>query len=277
MAYEFSLAQLTVLHCPPPDMVKLAAECGYEYASLRPQYMGLPGEPNYELSKNPQMLRDTKRSMADTGVKIHDVELFRILPDKDMRDYEPALAAGAELGAKNALSSIWTDDIPYAKEQFGILAEIAGKYDMTVNLEFVTWAGVWNLQGVIDVLKSQTARNVAALIDTLHFSRSRVSLSELDELPDEWVRFIHICDGPAEIPGRADKEALIHTGRDARLYVGEGGIDIAAILNRLPERVCSVELPNLERVKELGYQEHARRCLVTAKKYFAEKGVAGRL
>jgi sugar phosphate isomerase/epimerase len=61
---------------------------------------------------------------------------------------------------------------------------------------------------------------------------------------------------------------LIHTGRDERLYVGEGGIDIAAILNRLPEMVYSIELPHIERAKELGYAEHARRCLETSKNYF---------
>jgi hypothetical protein len=31
----------------------------------------------------------------------------------------------------------------------------------------------------------------------------------------------------------------------------------------------SIELPHLERVKELGYAEHAWRCLKTAKEYLA--------
>jgi hypothetical protein len=40
-------------------------------------------------------------------------------------------------------------------------------------------------------------------------------------------------------------------------------------LNRLPEMPCSIELPHLARVKELGYAEHAWRCLESARKYFA--------
>ena len=72
---------------------------------------------------------------------------------------------------------------------------------------------------------------------------------------------------PKEIP--PTNEGLIHTGREERLYPGEGGIDIASILNRLPEVPYSLEIPNLVRVKELGFAEHAWRCLETAKKYFS--------
>ncbi|MDF2930356.1 MAG: Xylose isomerase protein barrel [Anaerospora sp.] len=86
-------------------------------------------------------------------------------------------------------------------------------------------------------------------------------------MPREWFHFAHLCDGPAEIPDT--KEALIHTGRDERLYAGEGGIDIAAILKRLPAIPYSIELPHLARVKELGYAEHAWRCLQSAKNYLA--------
>lgn len=89
----------------------------------------------------------------------------------------------------------------------------------------------------------------------------------MDAIPREWFHFAHLCDGPEEIP--ATREGLIHTARNARLYAGEGAIDIAGILNRIPEIPYSIELPNLARVKELGYAEHARRCLQTAKDYLA--------
>ncbi len=276
MGYEFSLAQLSVLHCAPPDMVRLAGKCGYEYASLRPVYMGLPGEPNYELAKQPVMMRETKQAMADTGVRIHDVELFRILKDKDVRDYEGALAAGAELGAKSALSSIWTDDLAYAAEQFGVLAELAGRYGLNVDLEYVTWAGVKNLEQALNILRVQSADNIGVLVDTLHTSRSRVTLDELAAIPDRYIHFLHLCDGPGEPPAMDDKDALIHTAREARLYIGEGGIDIAGMMNRLPVRVCSIELPNDARVAEYGYEEHARRCLISAKEYIARNEITGR-
>ncbi len=266
MTKEFSLAHLTVLGCAPPEMAYIAAITGYDYISIRPIYMGLPGEPNYDLAANRDMLKQTKRALSDTGIKVHDIELARIYDGVDLHNYIPAFEVAAELGAKSILSSIWTPNKEYYIEKFAELCDIAKQFNLNVELEFVTWADVNNLEKAIEVLKMVNRENTGIMIDTLHFHRSRVELEELDSIPRNWFHFAHICDGPAEIP--TTKEGLIHTGRDARLYIGEGSIDIASIVNRLPEMVYSIELPHIERAKELGYAEHARRCLQSAKDYF---------
>ena len=67
MAQEFSLAHLTVLGCAPPEMTYIAARAGYDYVSIRPIYMGLPGEPNYALAENREMLKQTKTALAPAG------------------------------------------------------------------------------------------------------------------------------------------------------------------------------------------------------------------
>lgn len=265
MKTEFSLAHLTVLGCAPPEMTYIAAMAGYDYISIRPIYMGLKNEPNYDLANNKQMLKQTKNALKLTGIKVHDIELARVVDGVDVSQYEPAFEVSAELGAKSVLSSIWTPDKEFYMEQFAKLADLAKKYGLNVDLEFVTWANVSDLKSAVEVLKTVNRDNTGIMIDTLHFHRSKVNLEELDDIPREWFHFAHICDGPAEIP--TDKEGLIHTGRDARLYVGEGAIDIASILQRCPHMVYSIELPNVERVKEFGYAEHARRCLQTAKNY----------
>lgn len=272
MKTEFSLAHLTVLGCAPPEMIYTASLCGYDYVSIRPILMHLPGEPNYDLARNKEMMKQTKNAMKQTGIRIHDIELARILDDVDVKEYLPAIEAGAELGAKSLLSSIWTDDKNMYKEKFHELCEIAEPYGLNVDLEFVTWAGVKDLKQTVEVLESTNAKNKGIMIDTLHFHRSRVQLEELDNLPKEWFHFAHICDGPGEIP--TTKEGLIFTGRDERYYCGEGEIDIAGIVKHIPgEVVYSIELPHIKRVKELGYTEHARRCLVTAKDYFKKHNI----
>jgi hypothetical protein len=58
--------------------------------------------------------------------------------------------------------------------------------------------------------------------------------------------------------------------REGRLYAGDGQIDIAGVLRRLPPVPISIELPNSAMVKELGHEGHARRCLEKAKRYVAE-------
>ncbi|SNS80746.1 Sugar phosphate isomerase/epimerase [Anaerovirgula multivorans] len=265
MNIQFSLAHLTVLGCPPPEMTYIAAMAGYDYVSIRPIYMGLPGEPNYDLAVNKQMMKQTKRALADTGVKLLDIELARVYDDLDPKRYLPAMEVAAELGGKHVLSSIWTSDRNFYIEKFGEICDLAKQFDLTVDLEFVPIAEVFDLAGTVDVLRTVNRENAGIMIDTHHFQRSRDKVEDLRALPQEWFHFAHLCDAPGEIPNERDEMTRIL--REARSYVGEGGIDVASIINQMPNIPYSIELPNLERVKEFGYAEHARRCLQTAKDY----------
>ena len=270
MDRKYSLAHLTVLKWTIPEMIYNAKLIGYDYVGIRNIPMGVTGEAEDGLSIRNGRYKLTKKALDDTGMKIHDVELTMIRDDKDVSSYEPALEIAAELGATDVISSIWTPNKAYYIEQFAKLCDLAKQYDLFVNLEFVTWAEVKNLDEAKEVISTVGKENAGYLIDTLHFHRSRVQLSELKDIPKKQLRMAHICDGPGEIP--SDKESLIFTGRDARLYLGEGAINVDEIIGQLPnDIVLSIELPNIQRVKEYGYTEHARRCLETAKEYFARR------
>lgn len=267
MALQYSLAHLTVLGCPPPEMTYIAARAGYDYISPRLIYMGLPGEPNYALADNPEMLRQTKRALADTGLKVHDIELARVHDDVRPTKYLPAMEVAAELGATAVLSSIWTPNRDDALEKFGQICDLARQFGLTVDLEFVPIASVNTLAAAVDVLRTVNRPNAGLMIDVHHFHRAQDNPADLDELPREWFHFAHLCDAQAAIP--EDRAEMIRILREERLYVGEGGIPIADILNRLPAMVYSIELPHLARAKEFGYAEHATRCLESAKQYAA--------
>lgn len=264
---KFSLAHLTVLGCAPPEMIYIAARAGYDYVSIRPIYMGLPGEPNYALAENKEMFKQTQKALDDTGIKIHDIELARVTDEIDPKVYLPAFKVSAELGATNVLSSIWTSNRDIYLEKFAKICDLAKSLGMKVDLEYVPIAGVKDLAGAVDVLKTVNRDNAGLMIDAHHFQRAKDKVEDLDALPREWFHFAHLCDAPAEIP--TQREELIRIMREDRLYAGEGGIDIAAIFNRLPEMVYSIELPNGKRAREFGFAEHAYRCLETAKTYFA--------
>ena len=262
---QFSLAYLTVFGCPPPEMTYIAGRAGYDFVSLRPIYMGLAGEPNFDLSANPQLLRQTKAALASTGLRVHDVELARVADGTDPKKYLPELEVGAELGAKHVISSIWTNERAFATECFDQLCDIAKPLGLTINLEFVTFASVKTLREAADVLKASRRTNCGLLVDMLHFSRSRVPLADLDEVPRNWFNFVHLCDAPAAIPTATDE--LTRQAREERLYPGEGAIDIGGILKRIPPVTYSIEAPHLARTKEMGFTEHAFRCLEAGKKY----------
>jgi regulator of protease activity HflC (stomatin/prohibitin superfamily) len=62
-----------------------------------------PTEPQYNIVGDTPLLREVERRLADTGVKVLDVEIFRIKPDTRVSDYEAAIATAARLGASDLL------------------------------------------------------------------------------------------------------------------------------------------------------------------------------
>ncbi len=243
----------------------MAARAGYDYVSFRTIPLGLPGEPNYGLADNPILLKELKAALKQTGIQGLDIELARIVDDVDVTMYLPELEAASELGIRQVVSSVWTPNRAYAIDALGRLCDFGAKIGVTINLEFVTWADVGTLRDAVKIIQAVNQPNCGLLIDTLHFSRSRVSLEDLSMIPDSWFHIVHLCDAPTEIP--STKEDLIYTAREARLDPGQGGIDLAAILNQIPEVPYSLEVPNFERVKKLGYMEHVRLALLNAKTY----------
>lgn len=268
MTQKFSLAYLTVVNTPPPEMIYMAERAGYDFVSLRPIYMGLPGEPNFSLAKNTALFLDTKRALLETGIQLLDIELAKIEQGIDPLEYEPEIEAAAKLGGRHVLSSIWTDDRNEYIEKFAQLCDLAAQYDMTVDLEYVPIASVKNLSAALDVLNTVNKDNVGLMLDIHHVHRAQDQVEDLKKVPKEWFNFLHLCDAPGEIP--SDQEEMLRIVRQARSYVGEGGIDVASIVNSVPEVPYSIELPNKQQANLLGYEEFARQCLIKAKEYFAK-------
>jgi sugar phosphate isomerase/epimerase len=260
---EYSLAHLTLLHKSPPELTEIAARAGYDFVSLRPIGMGNPGEPMYPLATDARLLRRTRAALAATGMRVLDIELARIVDDADVSRFQAALDCAALLGARHVLTSAWCSDRDRVLEQFIKLCEIARPLGLTVDFEFVSFAPYHSLQQVADIVGASGCSNAGICIDTLHFDRSGHRPEELAALPRQWFHYAQICDGPQQ--WSAEPDQLKFVAREARLYVGEGGVDVAAILGRMPLVPRSIELPNARRVAELGADLFAARCLQTAK------------
>ncbi len=266
---RFSLAHLTLLDTSPPELVRIAALAGYDYVGLRTIPLHIPGEPLYELHLDRALLRDTKTALESTGVRVLDVELARIVEDCDPVAYVPAMEAAVTLGARHVLSSIWTSERSLAIDGFGRLCDLAKPLGLTVNLEFVS-STMWStLAGARDVIMSSARENAGLMVDTMHFHRARTSLSELDDVPSRWFHYVHIADDRADLPATVEESRRIM--REERLYPGEGAVDIAGILMRLPaDVVCAIELPHLERTRQLGAERFARECLDRTRRYLSQ-------
>jgi sugar phosphate isomerase/epimerase len=82
---------------------------------------------------------------------------------------------------------------------------------------------------------------VGVLVDAIHYDRALATTADLQALPAEWFRYVQICDGVFPRPTTVDE--LRFQGRNARLFPGEGCIDLGAMLQALPRVPVSVEAP----------------------------------
>ena len=264
----YSLAHLTLINCTTPELVYVAARAGYDAVSPRLVKMNVKGEFTQSPIGKAQV-QATKTALATTGLKVLDIELARITEDCDPRSFERALELGGELGASRMIMSAWTrarDDRNFLTEVYAETCELAAPYGLSIDLEFPTFSRLRTLDEALDIVRAADRPNGGILVDTLYLHLSRVDIGELLHVPPELLHFLHISDC---LPGIADtQEGMIQLARDARLYPGEGWIDFAGIIERCPPVDYSIELPNQSRLAELGFEEHARRCLQHAKRTF---------
>ena len=266
----YSLAHLTLINCTPAELVYVAARAGYNAVSPRFIPMNVPGEFSHSPIDKAQV-KATKIALATTGIEVLDIEIARITEDCDPKEFEPALEIGGELGARHMIMSAWTkrrDDRNFILDIYSETCDLAAQFGITIDLEFPTFSRLRTLDEALDIVRAADRPNGGILVDTLYLHLSRVDTGELLHVPPEWLHFLHISDC---LPGIADtREGMIQLARDARLYPGEGWIDFAGIIERCPPMNYSIELPNQARVAELGYEEHARRCLTHAKQTFGD-------
>ena len=270
MTVKFSLAHLTVLGTTPLDLIQIAADAGYDYASIRMTSVA-EGEYVTPVAGDPDMVRRVSKRLADTGLQVLDVELARLGPDDEPENYVGVLEAAAAIGARHLLGQLNDPDRARATERFGRLCDLALDFGLTVDLEFPSWSETGDLSAAAAVVRAVERSNAGILIDALHFFRSNSSIDELAALPPEWFRFVQLCDAPADAD--ATKEGVIRTARSARSLPGYGHLPLHELLEHLPAGPYSLEVPNDVLRRELGTTEYARLVLATARDVVADHGL----
>jgi 4-hydroxyphenylpyruvate dioxygenase len=266
-AHEYSIAHLSALSLSPPDLVEAAASAGYDYVGIRLTRV-TPDEPHYPVATDPALLRETKARLAETGVRVLDIELARIGPYDDPRAFQRYLDVGADLGARHVITQLPDSNMDRKIEHFVQLCDLAAPLGLTIDLEFPSWTETPNLTEATHVLRAAGRPNAGMLIDLLHFARSHSSIEELRALPRKWFHYAHVCDAPARIPTTV--EGLIHTARYERLFPGEGGIDVRGILAALPPDIpYALEIPRASLSAEVGERESTRLALNTTREHLA--------
>lgn len=236
-----SLAPLTVLELSPPELVACAAEAGYDAVGLR-LIRATEDEPLRPTIGSTPMIRETRQRLDDTGLFLLDIEVLRLRPDTKVRDHFAGfLETGAYLGAQQILVTGNDPDHSRLADNLAELALLAGEFDMTPNLEPMPWTDVRDLDEAAVIIRRCSGGDVGVLVDAIHYDRALATPEDLRALPEEWTRYVQICD--AVLPRPASIDELRHQGRNARLFPGEGSIDLVAMLQALPTVPASIEAP----------------------------------
>jgi sugar phosphate isomerase/epimerase len=259
MTRPISLAALTVLELTPPEMVACAAAAGFSHVGIRL----LPAtntEPRYDIVGDTPLLREVERRLADTGVKVLDVEIFRIRPDTRVADHEAAIATAARLGASELLVAGNDPEEARLIDTFAAFCDLAASYALGASLEFMPWTDAGNLLQAARIVERTGRANAGVLIDPFHLSRSRSRIEDIATIAPSRFHFMQLCDVPAAVP--PTMEAILAEARTERLFPGDGGVDLQGLLRAMPPGIAlSVEVPTHSLARTVGATERARRAL----------------
>lgn len=267
MKRKLSLAYLTIPGVDPIDQIRIASEAGYEYVSLRTIPMGQAGEPQICLEKDPELFKKVKEALTVFNMKLLDIELVRIREDLP-GDYRKAFECGAELGAAEILSSVWTVDRSFAVERYGAICEQAREFGMNVNVEFPIVSAMRTLKETAKLQDQVGAPNLKILMDMIYCHWDHVTPEVIKAMDPERFGLIHLCDVPKETDGLETVQIV----REGREYCGIGAADLTGILKALPANCCSIELPNMKYIERYGALGHAKNCREHAENVLKQVG-----
>ena len=227
------LEHLTLLAVPPPDLVTVAAQAGFDAVGLR-IFPATDEERPWPMAPGSPMLAETVLRCADTGITVLDAEAVRLGPAP--ADFAPFLDAAAQLGARYVNAICDDTDPGRLADEFARLAEQARPYEIRPVIEFMAYRSVRTLAGATAVAAGSGG---GILVDALHVQRCGVSLDALRRVDPGLVSYVQLCDAPLAAPADPVGEA-----RSARLLPGDGELPIAELLAALPEGVpVAVEAP----------------------------------
>lgn len=240
-ARPIALAPLTVLELGPPELVTCAADAGFDGVGLR-LIRATDEEPLRPTIGDTPVIRETRRRLDDTGVFLLDIEVLRLRPETRVRDeFGPFLETGAYLGARQVLVTGNDPDHARLADNLAELGHFAVEFGMTVNLEPMPWTDVRDLDEAALIVRRCAGSGAGVLVDAIHYDRALTTADDLRSLPREWTRYVQICD--ARLPRPTSVDELRFQGRNARLFPGEGAIDLVSMLQALPTVPVSVEAP----------------------------------
>jgi sugar phosphate isomerase/epimerase len=249
-----SLAHLTVLDADPIALIDAAAANSFDAVGLR-IVPALAASEITDVIGDAAMQRRIRQRLADTGLKILDVEAIWLKPETRIEALKPALGTGAELGAKYVLTIALDDDRARLSDNFGKLCAASFACGLRTMLEFIPYSVLGTLREAHAFLTEVAPQDAGLLVDALHLSRSGGHPSDIAAYDPALFSYVHLCDAPQTKP---PLEQNRDEARGNRLYPGDGGLWLDEFIAAFPpDTPLAVEAPNAA-TKNLPIAERAR-------------------
>jgi len=256
---SLSLSYYTVPELSFPDMMEVAARAGCNQVGVR-LLDGAPDGASTTLLLSPGLRREARARMADLGLSALEASAARIRPATLMRDFEPFLAACAELGVRHVMCTIDDPEAARGAGKLALLCEMARRHGLRVEIEFVPWMSVGSLAAAAALVREIATDNLGIVVDALHFDRSHGRPEVLAELPSAWFRMLQICDAP--VCTDYSIESQLHVATQERMFPGEGAIALVALLRAAPQGIpLALEIPTAALSRTLSALERVQRAV----------------
>jgi len=243
---QLGIAQLSLLQSSPPELVSLAAAAGFDFIGARVRPVTAAERP-FNVQPGSPMLAETLARMADTGVRVHDIE-FLLLDGSDQRGaWLAMMEAGQALGAASLTVAASDPDRSRLADTLAQMTADGQAYGIMPTLEPISYQAVNSIPAAAELARHAGCRIV---VDALHVRRFGGTPEQI-ALNADLVPLLQLCDGPVQRP--ADGPGLVTESRSERGVPGSGGFRLAELVASLPASVpVSVETPSDSTVARIG-------------------------
>ncbi len=234
------LAPTTLMDATQLEVIEAAANAGYDGVGLR--LHPSPGLPYHPVVGDRALIADMRRVLADNRLSVLDIYSFYLQPGTELDAFMPALALGAEFGARYALVQGADSDGARLRDNFAGFCERARPLGITAALEFVPNRELATLDAALALIRDAGQANAALCVDPLHLVRAGGTPADLARVEPSLLPYVQYSDGILS-PGEPDLALAKKLGVGIRRLPGEGMLPLSAFLAALPADIpLSVEI-----------------------------------
>lgn len=249
MTRQIILHQLNAVGVTPAEFIRLAADndCGHVTVFAFDGGQVLPRSNSgltYPTPVTADQKQAVRQALADTGVALDGIEFFPLTASVDFELYKPALALGAELGAKRAVTHIFIQDDAQVVDRLGMFCELAEVEGLRVSSEFCPLTPGNPSLARAKWLVDQVGRDSFGIgVDVLHVIRSGATARDVAALEPRYFGIAQICDAHG-VHASSDYIKDVHN----REVPGQGDLPLHDLLSAVPAAFpIEVEVPAAHR------------------------------